>query len=125
MYLPTPEPCGYMNSPSLVSDLYAPWLDRFVYGRLCNTSHEIHVWYFLFTLTSKSKNQLNVGKYTIHGSYGYIYTYIYIHIYIYIDTLLIEHVGNCSLSVLSIHLFLTHISIQVSSHAFPDWWLGR
>ena len=28
--------------------------------------------FFKSTFTSNSKNQLNVGKYTIHGSYGYI-----------------------------------------------------
>ena len=31
-------------------------------------SHRIHVWYIYLIY---HKNQLNVGEYTIHGSYGY------------------------------------------------------
>ena len=38
-------------------------------------SHSIHVWYIY--LHENHKNQPNVGKYTIHGSCGYVLNYLF------------------------------------------------
>ena len=37
--------------------------------------YRIHVWHFFPAFTTK--NQVNVGKYTIHGSYGYRCCFFY------------------------------------------------
>ena len=60
-----------MNSTVHVEDLsiqtWMPFRDGKIFKD--HISHRIHVWLYLPTFTVK--NQLNLGKFTIHGSYGF------------------------------------------------------
>ena len=56
---------------STVVDVRPPklWKDGSLNWEKILLTHRIHVWYIIFTYIYH-RNQPNVGKYTIHGSYG-------------------------------------------------------
>ena len=108
-----------MQVPSIQS-MYRGWFMFDKFKSFLYYTHTIHVCYISVHLVDFYGKRVNVGKYIIHGTYGYLMGYVYI---VY-NTYILIYIYMMSICTLPKN-WLEHLSLPFFDRIFMKTWHDR